>query len=784
MKISKIHCLLVVLVFALLGVYIPTVSADAEQIVIKNEPEGRTQGLAAEQVEQLETEKFTFQTEISRLMSLIINSLYKSREIFLRELISNASDALDKIRFLALTDASALATQEDLTISIAADPETNSLIITDTGIGMTREQLMKNLGTIAKSGTSEFLEKLESAKGDVTQIGQFGVGFYSVFLVADKVTVASKSNDDPDQHVWMSEAVDDFVIAKDPRGNTLGRGTQITIHLKDNALEFMNQDTLKSLVGKYSEFINFPIMVWTSRNETITKPKQEQNEEDDDIMEESLDKDQSDVNKEEEQETRTIYSWERVNTIKPIWMRNPKDVSDEDYVDFYRSFTKNPSGEALTWSHYKGEGDVEFRSIIYVPSQADPNFFQNLAEKVHNVKLFVKRVFITDEFDLFPKWLSFLKGVVDADDLPLNVSRETLQKHRSLRTISKHLVKKSLDMFAQLAKQDEEKYTKFIKQFGSALKYGAIESNTHRKKVSSLLRFASSYDPSGPTVSLDSYVSRMKANQKSIYYLSGMSISEIENSPFLEQLLARGYEVLYMVDPIDEMLIQNMPGYNGKMFVNIAKGILNFGDEEEEGLDQANDSVKYQPLFDWLKETLKDQVDKVVSSKRLTKSPMAIVANDFGLTGHMERLMAAQGAESKSQQDMMLNMMKMQKKTLEINPAHPIIKTLLERVQSDDVDSDMTELVTVLYETTSIRSGYPLADINGFTKRVETIIRKGVGVNLDEEAQVDVKPAADKTPEEKDQDDQFRQQSKAIDIENDNKDEDDDELLARLHDEL
>ncbi|KAI8332102.1 Hsp90 protein-domain-containing protein [Chlamydoabsidia padenii] len=785
MKISKVHCLLVVLALALLGICIPSTAADTQQIVINDQAEGRTQGLAADQVEQLETEKFTFQTEISRLMSLIINSLYKSREIFLRELISNASDALDKIRFMALTDASALATQEDLTISIAADPSTNSLIITDTGIGMTRDQLMKNLGTIAKSGTSEFLEKLESAKGDVTQIGQFGVGFYSVFLVADKVTVASKSNDDPDQHVWMSEAVDDFVIAKDPRGNTLGRGTQITIHLKDNALEFLDQDNLKGLVAKYSEFINFPILVWTSRNETVTKATTDSvGDDDDDLLEESLDKESA---TEEEKETRTVYSWERVNTLKPIWMRNAKDVSDEDYIDFYRSFTKNPSGEALTWSHYKGEGDVEFRSIIYVPSAADPNFFQNLAEKVHNVKLFVKRVFITDEFDLFPKWLSFLKGVVDADDLPLNVSRETLQKHKSLRTISKHLVKKALDMFAQLAKQDEEKYTKFIKQFGSALKYGAIESNTHRKKVASLLRFASSYDPSGPTVSLDNYITRMKANQKSMYYLSGMTISEIENSPFLEQLLARGYEVLYMVDPIDEMLIQNMPGYNGKMFVNIAKGKLSFGDDEDvDGQQQQQDQdADYQPLFDWLKTTLAQHVDKVISSKRLTKSPMAIVANDFGLTGHMERLMAAQGGESKSQQDMMLNMMKMQKKTLEINPAHPIIKTLLERVESNDMDGDMTDLVTVLYETTSIRSGYPLADITGFTKRVETIIRRGVGVSLEDEAQVNVKPAADKTKEEKEKDDELRKQSEEIDLKNDAVEgDDDDDLLARLHDEL
>ncbi|ORX58764.1 heat shock protein Hsp90 [Hesseltinella vesiculosa] len=782
MKLSKVHCLMALFLVVFLGACVPSTSATEEQVVIREETHGRTQGLTAEQVDQLETEKFTFQTEISRLMSLIINSLYKTREIFLRELISNASDALDKIRFLSLTDPSALATQEDLTISIAADPESKTLVITDTGVGMTRDQLQKNLGTIAKSGTSEFLEKLEGAQGDVTQIGQFGVGFYSVFLVADKVTVASKSNDDPDQHVWMSEAVDDFVIAKDPRGNTLGRGTQITLHLKENAQQFLDQESLRGLITKYSEFINFPILLWSSHNETITKEQPattEEVDEDADLVEESMEEDAE--AKAPETETRLVQGWDRINTLKPIWMRNAKDISDEEYVDFYKTFTKSSGDDApLTWSHYKGEGDVEFRSILYVPPKADPNFFQNLAEKIHNMKLFVKRVFITDEFDLFPKWLSFIKGVVDADDLPLNVSRETLQKHRSLRIISKHLVKKALDMFSQLAKQDEEKYNTFFKQFGSALKYGAIESNQHRKKLASLLRFSSSYDPSGASVSLDNYIARMKGNQKSLYYMAGMSVSEIENSPFLERLLARGYEVLYMVDPIDEMLVQTMPGYNGKMFVNVAKGALTFGDEDLMEEQKEDLSAKYQPLSDWLKETLKEHVEKVVMSKRLTKSPMAIVANDYGLTGHMERLMAAQGADSKSQQDMMLNLMKMQKKTLEINPSHPVIETLLERVESNETDDDLASLVTVLYETTMVRSGYALADIAGFTKRVETIVRRGIGADLEKQANVKVTEAGEKTAEELELEAELAKKSEEYDREQE------EELLdnSNIHDEL
>lgn len=699
-------------------------------------------------------------------MSLIINSLYKSREIFLRELISNASDALDKIRFLALTDPSALASNPELSISIAADPETNSLIITDTGIGMTREQLKQNLGTIAKSGTSEFLAKLEKNKDDVMQIGQFGVGFYSVFLVADKVTVASKSNDDPDQYIWSSQAVDDFVIAKDPRGNTLGRGTQITLHLKDDALEFLDQNTLKELVSKYSEFINFPIYLWTSHEETVKEEKESVEEE---IEEESIEDEET----KEEPETRTVFEWERVNTQKPIWMRNSKDISEEEYVEFYRAIAKDPYGTPLSYTHYKGEGDVEFRTILYIPPRVDPNFFQNLAEKARNIRLFVKRVFITDEYEFLPKWLSFLKGIVDADDLPLNVSRETLQKHRALKTISKNLVKKALDMFSQLAKQDEEKYGKFFKEYGSALKYGTIESNTHRKKLATLLRFPSSYDSSLPGVSLDSYISRMKGNQKSIFYLAGMSVQEVEQSPFLERLLARGYEVLYLVDPIDEMLIQSMPGYNGKMFVNVAKGDLKFGDEKDEENELKELNAKFEPLQNWLKTTLADHIDKVVLSKRLTTSPMAIIAADFGLTGHMERLMAAQGQNHK-ERDAMLNFMKSQKKTLEINPHHPVIKTLLERAKAGTMDEDVTELVTVLYETTAIRSGYPLKDINAFTKRVETIIRKGVGASLDEQPDVKVEAAPEKTEEEKKADEMFREI-----------DDDDDEFeFDFTHDEL
>ncbi|KAI8890354.1 heat shock protein Hsp90 [Backusella circina FSU 941] len=684
-------------------------------------------------------------------MHLIINSLYKTREVFLREIISNAADALDKIRFESLTDSSALKSNPDLRISIAADKENNALVITDTGIGMTRQQLKENLGTIAKSGTSEFLAKMEKNKDSaITQIGQFGVGFYSVFLVADKVTVASKSNDDPDQNIWMSQAVNDFVIAKDPRGNTLGRGTQITLHLKEEAKRFLDEKNLAELVKRYSEFINFPIYMWSEKTETVEVEEEQKDELDDDIVEEDISADKEE--KKKKTETRTVHSWEHVNTQKPIWMRDAKEVTAEEHAQFYKSMTKDHQ-DPVSWSQNKGEGEFEFRSLLYIPSGVADKFFQNLQQGLTNksIRLFVKRVFISDEFDLLPKWLSFLKGIVDADDMPLNVSRETLQKHRNLRIITRHLIKKALDMFTQLAANDKDKYTKFLSQYSSVLKYGAMEDQTYRKKIVSLLRFSSSYDSSPFSTSLDEYISRAKANQKSLYFMTGSSNSEIEQSPFIESLLARGYEVLYFTDPVDEHFVENIPGYNAKMFVNIAKADLEFPEDDQIDLESKKElEKKFQPLADWLTNLLSETIEKVTISKRLTTSPLAVVVPKFGLSGHAQRILDAQGANYKNpQMDYMLDAMRKQKKTLEINPNHPLITNLLEAVQLDDIPEETTELIKMLYETTSIKSGFPLKDMNQFATRVENLIRKDLGVSLTEQAKVEVKQAADKSDEER-----------------------------------
>ncbi|CAG8527637.1 15835_t:CDS:2 [Dentiscutata heterogama] len=626
-------------------------------------------GFTKEQTEKLKEteEKFEFQTEVSRLMKLIINSLYKTREIFLRELISNASDAIDKIRFLSLTDPNALKANPHLNITIWTDPVNKILTITDSGVGMTRQQLKENLGTIAKSGTSEFLNALEDKKADMNLIGQFGVGFYSVFLVADKVIVTTKHNDD-DQYIWESQAINDFTIAKDPRGNTLGRGTQIKLHFKDDAVTFLEDDSIHA----------------------------------------------PDDDKKSDVKTKTIEvpGWELMNTQKPIWTREPKNA----------------------------EGEVDFKAIVYIPSRAPDNLFQKVQDFARNIKLFVKRVFITDEFlDFIPKYLAFIKAIIDADDLPLNVSRETLQQHRALQLIKKRIIKKTLDLIADL-KNDDVKYNKFLKEFGTSLKVGAIEDNENRKKIAHLLKFPSSYKGSNWTT-IDDYISRMKKDQDKMYFVTGSSVEEVEKSPFIEGFVARGYEVLYMVEPIDEMLVQHMPGHGGKMFQNIAKGNIDIDKSSFE--DKAQLKFKFAKLTEWMQTILTDQVEK----NRLVTSPCAVVASEWGWTGHMEKIMAAQ--PFKQENEFMREFYAKQKKILEINPHHPLMLGLLDKVEKDQTDENINELVHVLYESTLIRSGYVLKDNLKYSDKVERILRKNLGIDLNAKPEINIVPAEDADPTEK-----------------------------------
>ncbi|KAF9436989.1 hypothetical protein BGZ76_002344 [Entomortierella beljakovae] len=673
----------------------------------------------------LQGEKYHFQTEVSRLMNIVINSLYKTPEIFLRELISNGSDALDKIRFQSLTDPSALDSNQNLNVTIALHKEKRIITITDTGIGMTKEDLQKNLGTIAKSGTSEFLDAMSGDKADMDLIGKFGVGFYSVFLVADKVRVTSKNNND-DQYIWESTAVDDFTIAKDPSGNTLGRGTQIAIHLKEDQGQYLEDSRIKELVSKYSEFINFPIYLRQTKTKTVTeetdsKSKNQEGEDDEVVVEDAKDEEKVKIT------TVTYEEDDLMNNNKPIWIREPKTVSESEYAEFYPVMTREPGATAMAHSHFKAEGDVEFTAIMYIPSSAPKDLFQRVDNQHRNVKLYVKRVFITDDFtDLLPRWLSFLKVVVDAEDAPLNVSRETVQSNKSMKAIGKRIIKKLFDLLKILS-QDEEKYAGFIKEFGTSLKLGALEDKSNIKKISRLLRYHSSN--SEKYTSLEAYVSRMKKGQKDIFYFTGANVDEIKQSPFVESLLARGYEVLFMDEPVDEIVLSHIANFEGKNFQNAGKSDLKLGDDDE--VDITKDlETKFSPLIDWMQTALLNDIEKVRISKRLTTSPAALVASDMGWTANMERIMESQAKQAKDQG--MHSFMKNQKKIFEINPGHPLILGMLERASKNpggfEDDKQFQEMTKILYDITLVRSGYTLKEgVKDFAGRIENMLR----VNLD-----------------------------------------------------
>merc|ERR1712178_344815 len=500
---------------------------------------------------------FEFQAEVTRLMDIIINSLYSNKEIFLREIISNASDALDKIRFLSVTDKDAIGEGEvaKLDIKIAADKTKDTLTLTDKGIGMTKQDLINNLGTIAKSGTSSFLEKLKEG-GDINLIGQFGVGFYSVYLVADKVTVRTKHNDDK-QYIWESTADSSFTIKEDPEGDTLGRGTEITLHLKDDCKEFTEGDKIKDLVKKYSEFISFPIYLKETKTVEKEVPVEEEKKEEEkkDDAEEKKDEEKKDdlevkdgdeaAKPKTKKVSEEVVEWNQVNSEKAIWTRSPRDVEEDEYNRFYKTISKD-SDDPLTKMHFSAEGEIEFKSILFIPSKAPYDLLEGKA-KSNAIKLYVRRVFIPDEFeDMMPRWLSFIKGVVDSEDLPLNVSREMLQTSKVLRVIKKKLVTKALEMVRKLAEkkkkkddseedeeekedseeeeekaepnpaeeaEDNEEYLKFWKEFNKAIKLGLYEDSSNRTKLAKLLRFQTSKTGDNWT-SLEKYISRMKKGQK------------------------------------------------------------------------------------------------------------------------------------------------------------------------------------------------------------------------------------------------------------------------------
>jgi len=684
-----------------------------------------------------ETDTFNFNADINQLLSLIINTFYSNKEIFLRELISNASDALDKIRFLSITDPSVLAAEEKLCIKIIPDKTNNTLTLWDSGIGMTKNDLISNLGTIARSGTRQFMELL-NAGADISMIGQFGVGFYSAYLVADKVVVISKGNDD-EQYRWESVASSTFNVTKDvileDGSNKINRGTKIILYLKDDHLEFLEEKKLKDLVKTHSEFISFPIELFV---EKTTEKEVEDDDADEDEKKEGEEPKVEDENKEKKMKKikEISHEFERVNNTKPIWLRNKDEVTKEEYANFYKSIT-NDWEEHLSCIHFQMEGNLQIKGILFVPKRAPFDLFE-AKKKKSNIKLYVRRVFIMDDCEeLIPEYLGFIRGVIDSEDLPLNISRETLQQNKILKAIKKSVTKKCMEMFAQI-QENAEDFKKFNEQFGKNLKLGIHEDSTNRNKLSELLRFSSSKSGED-TISLKEYVARMKEGQKFIYYITGESKAHVSNSPFIEKLRNKGIEILYLTDPIDEYAIQQLKDFDGKTMKCCTKEGLELDETEEEKKALEDLKQDYDGVCKKIKEILDDKVEKVIVGFRMEDSPCVLCTSEFGWTANMERIMKAQALRDNSMTSYMVS-----KKTMEINPKHGIVKELKKLLDKDSSNATVKDIVWLLYDTSLLNSGFSIEDPNSFAKRMHKILLFGL---IDDTSAVTETPTTTPTTE-------------------------------------
>ncbi len=636
-------------------------------------------------------ETHQFKTEVQQLMHLIINSLYSNREIFLRELISNASDALDKLRFKAQTEPEIMGDDSDLMIRLAASKDGRTLEISDNGIGMTQEEVMENIGTIAKSGTAAFMQALEEAKAQENispeLIGQFGVGFYSAFIAAKKVTLVTKAPGEAKAVKWESEGDGSFSIEEADRDY---RGTTITLELKEkeeDEQDFTDEWTLKGIVKKHSDFVSYPVVMNVEKDEPIPDEEIEKDEEGKPVGE----------------TTRKMKVDETLNSMKAIWTRSKDEVTDEEHEEFYKHLSHDWTAP-LDRIHMKFEGVTEYDALLYLPSKAPFDMFQ--MDRKNGMHLYCKKVFIMDDCkELMPDYLSFVVGVVDAPDLNLNVSREILQQDSLVRNIKKNLVKK---VFALLSDMDDEKYLTFYGEFGQVLKSGIPSDFANKDKIADLIRYKTTKSD-GKLISLKDYVANMKEGQEEIYFITGDNLSALLNSPHLEALKEKDYEVLLMTDPVDEWVAQSLPEYDGKKLKSAEKGDLD--------LDKVDEKKKEEltPLFDFIKGKLDEKIKEVKPSTRLKDSVACLSGDDFGMSAYMEKIMKASGQD-----------VPVQKRVLELNMDHPVIEKIKTLFETDTTNPKLGEYCELLMDIAVVSEGSKLENPARFSKMIGELMANAI----------------------------------------------------------
>lgn len=722
------------------------------------------------------SETFEFQAEVSRMLDIVVNSLYQNKDIFLRELISNASDALDKIRFLSISKPNLMEGEENLIVRISFNEEEKTLTINDTGIGMTKEELIQNLGTVARSGTTNFMDALKESASNIEQIGMFGVGFYSSFLVADKVTVASKHPSNDIQYIWSSEnGSDSFEIASDPRGNTLKRGTEVTLYMKEDAEEYLDDDKLSEMISYYSEFVTHPI--YQRKTEILEVP-----DDDDDSVDiiENQD-DNIEISDDDEPKLKDVKTqkWERANADAALWMRPKDKITDNEYQTFFKSINRMEpwQGNATTWSHFDAEGSINFKALIFMPNDVPAALRNgNFDEYKNGMKLYVRKVLISDSFELLPRYLSFIKGVIDSDDLPLNVNRENLQESKIISIIRKKVTRKTIDMIQKLADDNvndtgnnveleiddngdeimpdikslpKHPYITWYENFAPSIKMGIMEDEPNRKKVSNLLRFKTSKSK-GEYKSLREYVEGINKWQKEIYYIGGTSVKELSNSPFMDKFYEKNIEVIYFTEPADEYMMNHLRDFDGMKFRAITKESISFDDEDKDMNKRIHESYmdKFKPLIKYMQKFYGSVVMRVQISKRLNKVPAIVSSAEYGHSANMERIMRAQGF-AHGQSDYMMR----GTKTLEINPRHPIITKLLSEIPFDldelpEIDQSLKDSLWNLLDAALLNGGYSIIDNKAYTNRMIRTLKTQLALDsLELEPEIAPKVVEDK-PEE------------------------------------